>query len=84
MEIYFGHLQMLRFINSRMMAMRHLFSKANLEMNLSLVNAYENVSILNDSLSLVCLDNGFMIYNKEHVVKKDLQNKLPLPYLRML
>lgn len=56
----------------------------NLGMNLSLVNAYENVSILNDSLSLVCLDNGFMIYNKEHVVKKDLQNKLPLPYLRML
>lgn len=31
--------------------------------NLSLINTYENISILNDSLNLVCLDNGFLLYN---------------------
>jgi hypothetical protein len=56
----------------------------NLDINLSLVNAYENISILNDSLSLVCLDNGFLIYKKEPGSKLHPQNKLSLPYLESL
>ncbi|MCD8556163.1 MAG: hypothetical protein LRY59_05995 [Bacteroides graminisolvens] len=31
--------------------------------NLSLVNADENISVLNDSVSLVCLDAGFILHN---------------------
>jgi hypothetical protein len=31
--------------------------------NLSLVSDYENVIVLNDSLSLICLDNGFLLHN---------------------
>ena len=31
--------------------------------NLSLVNADENISVLNDSISLVCLDAGFILHN---------------------
>jgi hypothetical protein len=31
--------------------------------NLSLVNADENISVLNDSVSLVCLDEGFILHN---------------------
>jgi hypothetical protein len=56
----------------------------NLGMNLSLVNAYENISILDDSLSLVCLDNGFLIYKKEHTSKLHPQSRLYLPYLESL
>ena len=33
--------------------------------DLSLVDKYENISILNDSLSLICLDNGFLIHNRK-------------------
>lgn len=56
----------------------------NLGMNLSLVKAYENISVLNDSLSLVCLDNGFLIYKKEHNSKVHPQNRLSFPYLESL
>lgn len=38
--------------------------------DLSLVEKYENVSVLNDSLSLICLDNGFLIHNRRE--KKDV------------
>lgn len=31
--------------------------------DLSFVHAYENISILNDSANLICLDNGFLLYN---------------------
>ncbi|RGN39313.1 helix-turn-helix and ligand-binding sensor domain-containing protein [Bacteroides oleiciplenus] len=31
--------------------------------NLSLVTAYENAAVLNDSLSLICLDAGFILHN---------------------
>lgn len=30
---------------------------------LNLVNEYENVAVLNDSLSLICLDTGFIVHN---------------------
>jgi len=55
-----------------------------LGMNLSLVNTYENISILNDSLSLVCLDNGFLIYKQGQINKENLQARLSLPYLESL
>lgn len=55
-----------------------------LGMNLSLVNTYENISILNDSLSLVCLDNGFLIYKQQGRNKESIQTKLSLPYLESL
>lgn len=38
--------------------------------DLSLVERYENVSILNDSLSLICLDNGFLIHNRREKKKE--------------
>lgn len=31
--------------------------------NLSLVNAYESISVLNDDYNLICLDDGFMLYD---------------------
>nr|WP_029905712.1 triple tyrosine motif-containing protein [Prevotella sp. 10(H)] len=37
----------------------------NLGRNLSLVNGYENISILSDSSSLICLDNGFLLYHRK-------------------
>ncbi|MDH6306147.1 DNA-binding CsgD family transcriptional regulator [Parabacteroides sp. PF5-5] len=33
--------------------------------NLSLVNSYENISIANDSINIVCLDNGFLLYDNQ-------------------
>ncbi|MDR1369086.1 MAG: hypothetical protein LBJ72_03000 [Dysgonamonadaceae bacterium] len=39
--------------------------------NLSLVNVYENAVALDDSLSLICLDNGFLLYNNNIVLQKD-------------
>ncbi len=58
----------------------------NLGMNLSLVNAYENISILNDSLSLICLDNGFLLYNNQSVDRnyRNTKRVLLLPYLESL
>lgn len=52
----------------------------NLGMNLSLVNSYENISILNDSLNLICLDNGFLLYNSSIPVE-DNNKVLSAPYL---
>ena len=56
----------------------------NLGMNLSLVNAYENISILNDTTSLICLDNGFLIYNKTKEAKRSLYKELLAPYLESM
>lgn len=53
----------------------------NLGMNMSLVNSYENISVLNDSVSLVCLDNGFLLYNKS--VNSPVRELYP-PYLESL
>lgn len=54
----------------------------NLGMNLSLVNSYENISVLNDSVSLICLDNGFLLYNK--VEASAAWSNLHPPYLESL
>ena len=37
--------------------------------NLSLITAYENIAVLNDSLSLICLDAGFILHNS-HLSKR--------------
>lgn len=56
----------------------------NLGMNLSLVNAYENVSILNESTNLICLDNGFLLYDKKEEATKKLYKELPAPYIEFM
>ena len=41
--------------------------------NLSLITAFENISILNDSLSLICLDAGFILHNSMHSKQQSVQ-----------
>lgn len=41
--------------------------------NLSLITAFENISILNDSLSLVCLDAGFILHSSQHSKRQNIQ-----------
>lgn len=52
----------------------HLESK-----NLALVNNYENVIRLNDTLSLVCLDRGFLLHSANSTVEHGI---VPAPRLR--
>lgn len=47
--------------------------------NLSLVNAYENISVLSDSSSLICLDNGFLLYNNASNGNNKAKNTLYAP-----
>lgn len=56
----------------------------DLGMNMSLINGYENVSVLNDSVSLICLDNGFMLYTTPEGRSTLAARKLPLPYIESL
>lgn len=55
----------------------------NLGMNLSLVNSYENISVISDSLSIVCLDNGYLLYDKSKY-GRDTHLKLKSPFLESL
>lgn len=49
--------------------------------NFSLVDNYENIITLNDSISLICLDRGFLIYsNNGHFVDEHLSK----PYIRSI
>ena len=41
--------------------------------NLSLITAFENISILNDSLSLVCLDAGFILHDSRNSKRQNVQ-----------
>lgn len=41
--------------------------------NLSLITAFENISVLNDSLSLICLDAGFILHNSRHSKRQNVQ-----------
>lgn len=50
---------------------------------LSLNYSYENVSILNDSLNLICLDNGFLLYNNKSEIPHEMQ-MLSIPFLNSL
>ena len=57
----------------------------DLGLNRMLVNMSENISILNDSLHLICLDNGFLLYqppSDEQACRSD-KNQLP-PYIESL
>lgn len=48
--------------------------------NMVLINNYENIIQLNDSLNLICLDNGFVIHNIKQVSKKD--SEIYPPYIK--
>lgn len=45
--------------------------------NLALITAFENISILNDSLSLICLDTGFILHNSQHIKHQNIQLASP-------
>ena len=52
--------------------------------NISMVDKYENISILNDSLSLICLDNGFLLYNDKTVhCTKNNTEKIYIDYVQI-
>jgi len=55
----------------------------NLGMTLSLVSSYENISVINDSVSIVCLDNGYLLYDLDKY-KGGNNHKLLPPYLESL
>lgn len=55
-----------------------------LGLNLSLVNAYENMSILNDSTCMVCLDNGFLLYHSRPEEPGRKPSPLPSPFLKAI
>lgn len=45
--------------------------------NLSLITAFENASVLNDSLSLICLDAGFILHNSHRSKRQTVQLSAP-------
>lgn len=53
----------------------------NLGSTLSLVYNYENISVLNDSLSLICLDNGFLLYDLRQKGQTSAQATLSVPFI---
>lgn len=50
--------------------------------NLSLITSSENICVLNDSLSLVCLDAGFILHNSKH--SKQQNTELAIPNLKYI
>lgn len=42
---------------------------------ISTVDGYENICVLNDSLSLVCLDNGFLLHNRNRIAPEKRNNR---------
>ena len=46
--------------------------------NLDLVDDYENIVALNDSLHLICLEAGFAILNIQNLTRHDVVNKPPI------
>ena len=49
--------------------------------NIALVNNYENIVCLNDTLSLLCLDRGFLLHNSTGTAQYSI---LPVPRLRSI
>lgn len=47
--------------------------------NLALITAYENIAILNDSLSLICLDAGFILHNSHRSNQHAVPLETPRP-----
>jgi len=57
----------------------------DLGLNMRLVDMNENISILNDSLHLVCLDDGFLLYTPPlSQQRSDTAQKPPVPYIESL
>ncbi len=55
--------------NNAVMLYRLIFN----QYNLSLVDNYENIVPLTDNLHLICLDNGFAIFNKDVIPQNELR-----------
>jgi DNA-binding CsgD family transcriptional regulator len=57
----------------------------DLDKDMSLVNLSENVSILNDSTHLICLDNGFLLYNyPPQISNKQVVTRAVAPYIESI
>jgi hypothetical protein len=56
----------------------------NLGLGMMLVHASENISILNDSLHLICLDDGFLSYRPPASLQNLPAEKQPAPYIESL
>lgn len=62
----------------------HILESYNLKAkNLSMINAYENIAVLNEHTSLFCLDNGFILYNNSKE-QSNVYKKLYAPFLESL
>lgn len=51
--------------------------------HLSLVDAYENAVMLNDSTGMICLDNGFMLHHFKRMMQKNTV-EIPRPLIRLV
>lgn len=56
----------------------------NLGQALSLVSNYENISVLNDSMNLICLDNGFLMYHDTDGKTAPYDRAMPRPYIEFM
>jgi len=56
----------------------------DLGQDMMLVNRSENISILSDSLHLICLDNGFLLYRPPTEQPQRESRKQPAPYIESL
>jgi len=57
----------------------------DLGLNMMLVNRSENISIISDSLHLICLDDGFLLYKPPLWQQtNDTDKKLSVPYIESL
>lgn len=61
-----------------------LVENFNLGAELSLVNNFENLSILNDSTQLICLENGFALYVNNNPELDTMADVIPPPLLQMV
>lgn len=53
------------------------------DINLSLVSNYENIAQLDELQSLICLDNGFLLYKANPTNRYQDRNKPPRPFLEV-
>lgn len=64
----------------------YIGERFDIQPNLSLVYNYENIAILNDTLNLICLDNGFILekQSQQPLANDNVNNILSAPYLTSL
>ncbi|MCD7978090.1 MAG: hypothetical protein LUG51_13400 [Tannerellaceae bacterium] len=60
-----------------------LLESYHLGLNLSLVHGFEHISVINDSIHMICLDNGILYY-KNRDTQKQVTQTIPSPYLSSL